>query len=492
MRADAPHPSITLARRRAITAGLLLGMTLGAMEATVVGTAMPTVIAALGGLAHYSWVFSAYLLTSTASVPIWGRLSDLYGRRRMYLLGVVVFLIGSAASGAASSMTQLILARALQGLGAGAVVPISQAIVGELYALAERARAQAWFSGVWGLASIAGPLVGGYVTDAISWRWVFYINIPAGLLALAIIALAYPRSIHRQRVVVDWPGAVLLFAGISTVLLALSGEGNPFVWAAASAVLLPLFVAVERRTSEPILPLDLLTRKLTSRAFTVVFLAACAMFGAIAFIPLFVQVVLGGSATSAGQVLTPLFFGWVVTAIIGARATVQFGYRTVAITGAVIMAAGFAGLQALPVDAGRSMLYSACLVIGAGMGLQMLSLLLAIQHSVERSRLGIATSMNAFSRNVGAAVGVAVMGAIVSHGVAGLPLGSGGDALASSALALDAASRLRFAAALHHAFVAGTFISGASIAGTLLLPPVDFADAHGSIRDVLDSVAISE
>jgi EmrB/QacA subfamily drug resistance transporter len=482
---------ITLARRRAITAGLLLGMTLGALEATVVGTAMPTVIAALGGLAHYSWVFSAYLLTSTASVPIWGRLSDLYGRRRMYLLGVVVFLIGSAASGAAMSMTQLILARALQGLGAGAVVPISQAIVGELYALSERARAQAWFSGVWGLASIAGPLVGGYITDAISWRWVFYINIPAGLLALVIITVAYPPSSNRHRVVVDWTGALLLFGGISAVLLALSGEGSGFGWAAASAVLLSLLVVVERRTSEPILPLDLLTRKLTSRAFTVVFLAACAMFGAIAFVPLFVQVVLGGSATAAGQVLTPLFFGWVVTAIIGARATLQFGYRTVAITGAVIMAAGFAGLQALSPDAGRNALYGACLVIGAGMGLQMLSLLLAIQHGVERSRLGIATSMNAFARNIGAAVGVAVMGAIVSHGVAGLPLGSGPDALASSSLALDAATRLRFAAALHHAFVAGMFISAASVIGTLMLPSVDFA-THGSVGDVLDSMAVSE
>src|SRR5438128_2643314 len=186
------EPEIGTSRRRAITAGLLLGMSLGALEATVVSTAMPTVNATLGGLAHYSWVLSAYLLTSTAAVPIWGRLSDLYGRRRMYLTGIAVFLVGSALSGAAQSMEQLIVFRALQGLGAGAIIPLSMTIVGELYALEERARAQALFSGVWGIASIAGPIVGGYVTDALSWRWVFYLNLPFGIFAVIVFALAYP------------------------------------------------------------------------------------------------------------------------------------------------------------------------------------------------------------------------------------------------------------------------------------------------------------
>ena len=182
-------------------------MSLGALEATVVSTAMPTVIATLGGLAHYSWVFSAYLLTSTASVPIWGRLSDLYGRRRMYLLGVAVFLVGSVMSGAATSMFTLIAARAIQGLGAGAIIPMSMTIVGELYTLSERARTQALFSGVWGVASIAGPLVGGYITDALSWRWVFYLNLPFGLLAALVLALAFPASRRNVDVRVDWLGA---------------------------------------------------------------------------------------------------------------------------------------------------------------------------------------------------------------------------------------------------------------------------------------------
>src|SRR5215212_6260518 len=233
---------ISVARRRAITAGLLLGMSLGALEATVVGTAMPTVIAALGGLAHYSWVFSAYLLTSTASVPIWGRLSDLYGRRRMYLLGIVAFLIGSGACGAATTMMLLIAARAIQGLGAGAIIPISQAVIGELYTLKERPRMQAVFSGMWGLASIAGPLLGGYITDALSWRWVFLLNVPAGVLALGVIALAYPASTHRTSVRVDWAGAALLFAGISLLLIGLGGDaGNRPAWIVASLAVLAGF-----------------------------------------------------------------------------------------------------------------------------------------------------------------------------------------------------------------------------------------------------------
>ena len=183
-------PPISLQRRRAITAGLLLGMSLGALEATVVGTAMPTIIAQLGGLAHYSWVFSAYLLTSTASIPIWGRLSDLYGRRPMYLTAVALFLLGSLACGAAGSMPQLIAARAVQGLGAGGIVPLSMTVMGELYSLTERPRVQALFSSMWGVASVLGPLVGGYLTDSLSWRWVFYINIPFALLCMGIIATA--------------------------------------------------------------------------------------------------------------------------------------------------------------------------------------------------------------------------------------------------------------------------------------------------------------
>ena len=471
-----PHPPISLRRRRAITAGLLLGMSLGALEATVVSTAMPTVISTLGGLAHYSWVFSAYLLTSTASVPIWGRLSDLYGRRRMYLTGVAIFLVGSVLSGAAGSMTQLIAARGIQGLGAGGIIPLSMTIVGELYTLAERPRTQALFSGVWGLASIAGPLVGGYITDYLDWRWVFYINVPFGLMAVAVIASAYPASTVMRQVKVDWLGAALLFTGVSALLIGLGGEaGAAAMWVGAAILLLAGFVVVERRAVEPILPIDLLREAVVSRTLVVVFLVGVALFGAIAFIPLFVQAVLGGTATEAGQAITPLFLGWVVMSIVGARMTVRFGYRNVAIAGSLLMTAGFVGLGMVASDTPRSLLITSCTLIGAGMGTQMLALLLAVQHGVDRTRLGLATSLNQFSRSIGAAVGVAAMGAILSRSLSGLSVPGGADALAAGTTMLTGAAREQFASGLHRVFLAGTFVSAAGLLATFFLPAVSFS-----------------
>jgi EmrB/QacA subfamily drug resistance transporter len=469
-------PPISLKRRRAITAGLLLGMGLGALEATVVSTAMPTVISTLGGLAHYSWVFSAYLLTSTASVPIWGRLSDLYGRRRMYLGGVAIFLVGSAVSGAATSMAMLITARAVQGLGAGAIIPLTMTIIGELYELRERAKSQALFSGVWGLASVAGPLVGGYITDALSWRWVFYLNIPFGLLAAAILLAAYPPMRKSQTVRVDWFGAGLLFGGISALLIALGGDIGAAAWwfAAAAAVLLAGFVIVERRASDPILPIDLLRTPLIARTLLVVFLVGMALFGAITFIPLFVQGVMGGTATQAGQVLTPLFLGWVVMSIVSARLTVRLGYRKLAITGSLLITIGFILLTLVTADSSRAAVFGSGLPIGAGMGMSMLSLLLAVQHGVARSHLGLATSLQQFSRSVGAAVGVAGMGALLTRGLSGVTVPGGAEALAAGGTMLTGAVRLQFAAALHQVFVAGAILAGTALLATFFLPPVDF------------------
>jgi MFS family permease len=397
----------------------------------------------------------------------------------MYLLGVTAFLVGSAACGAASTMIQLIAARAVQGLGAGAIIPISQAVVGELYTLVERPRMQALFSGLWGLASIAGPLVGGYITDALSWRWVFYINIPAGILALGVIALAYPASTYRVRVRVDWLGAALLFAGISLLLIGLGDDGaGAFVWLAISAAVLVAFGAVEHRTSEPILPIDLLRTPIISRTFGVVFLSGFALFGGIAFIPLFVQAVQGGSATQAGQVLTPLFLGWVVMSVVGARTTIRLGYRRVAVTGGALMTVGFIGLAALGESSGRVPLYTACFFAGSGMGCIMMSLLLAVQHGVARSQLGIATSLNQFSRSIGAAVGVAAMGAMLAHGMSGASLPTLNEGTSIS-LTLAPAVRDHFNAALHQVFVLGAVIAGACLVGTFALPPVEF---HERVR----------
>src|SRR5688500_2481620 len=474
-----PHvgPTISLPRRRAITAGLLLGMTLGALEATVVSTAMPTGIATLGGLAHYSWVFAAYMLTSTACVPIWGRLSDLYGRRRMYLTGVAIFVIGSVLAGASQSMMQLIAARAVQGFGAGCIIPLSMTIVGELYTLAERPRTQALFSGVWGVASIAGPLVGGYITDNLDWRWVFYLNVPFGGLAAGVLAAAYPVSRRVVSVHIDWVGAALMFSGISALLIAIGGEAaaGAWTWLGAGVVLLMMFVMLERRAVDPLLPIDLFKTPVIARSLLVVFLVGVALFGAIAFIPLFVQAVRGGTATEAGQAITPLFLGWVVMSIVGARMTVVLGYRVVAIAGSVMMTIGFIGLTLVAAESPRSILLVSCTIIGAGMGTQMLALLLAVQHGVDRSRLGLATSLNQFSRSIGAAIGVAAMGAILARGLSGLSLPGGADALAADGALLAAPVRMQFAACLHRVFLAGAVVSAAGLIATLFLPAISFS-----------------
>ena len=474
--ADSSHAApVSLARRRAITAGLLLGISLAALEATVVGTAMPTVVATLGGLAHYSWVFSAYLLTSTATVPIWGRLSDIYGRRRMYLGGVVVFLLGSMLSGLSQTMFQLIAARALQGLGAGAIVPLSVTIVGELYTLSERGRTQALFSGVWGIASIAGPLIGGYITDALSWRWVFYINLPFGVLSLIVIALSHPRRRETTSARVDWLGAALMFGGVSAALLAVGGETDAgAAWLVASGVLLALFVYVERRVVDPILPLELFSRPLIARTGVVAFLFGAAMFGAIAFVPLYLQGVLGATATQAGQVLTPLFLGWVITSVISARLTVRMGYRPIAIAGCVLLTAGYLGLALFTPDMSRFVMLGACFTLGLGMGSSMLAVLLAVQHGVERARLGIATSLNQFSRSIGASVGVSAMGALMTRSLTGVSLPQG-TITSVSEVALSGVARLQFAAALHQVFVTGTVIAACALGVAMLLPPVSFS-----------------
>lgn len=471
---------LTPRRRRTITAGLLLGMALGALEATVVGTAMPSVVAHLGGLHRYSWVFSAYLLTSTASVPIWGRLSDLFGRRRIYLVGVALFLAGSAAAGASQSMFQLIAFRALQGLGAGALVPLAMTIIGELYSVRERPRVQALFSGMWGLASIAGPLLGGYLTDAISWRWVFYINLPFGALTAVVIGTAYPAHRIKRRITVDWTGAALLFAGVSCLLAGLSNVGASagsgrwmtVAWIAAAGGLLAVFALVERRASEPILPFSMFADPVVRWSLPIVFLLGMGMFGAIAFIPLFVQGAMGGSASEAGGVLTPLFLGWVLTSVAGAKLTPAVGYRRISSLGLGCMLGAFVGLAGLQIDTPRVWLLTAAFGLGAGMGFSMLSLLLAVQHSVPRSQLGLATSLNQFARSVGAAIGVALMGGILAW-MLGPATTVAGDVAAGSP-GFQGHGGEPLAAALRTVFGLGAVLSAAAFIPSLALPPVDF------------------
>jgi EmrB/QacA subfamily drug resistance transporter len=468
-----------LSRRGLATLGVLGGSFLAAIEATIVATAMPTVVDQLGGLAHYSWVFSGYILTSTVTMPLWGKLSDLYGRRRFYLAAVGLFLLGSALCGAATSMLQLVLFRAVQGLGAGGLLPLGMTILGDLYTFRERARTQGLFSGVWGVASIVGPLVGGYITDQLSWRWVFYLNLPFGVVAATLVGVSLVEPAQHGKPRIDYRGAALLTTAVSALLVALGQTGADGAiltgWQVATLyaiaiVLGAAFWRVEIASPEPIVPLDLLKDRLVAATTLAGFLVGIAMFGAISFVPLFVQAALGGSASEAGRVLSPLLLGWVTMSIVTGRILPRLGFRPVILGGLTLICLGFLGLLRVKHGTPPSALFLDLGLMGLGMGMTMLSLLLALQQAVPRSRLGVATSIGQFTRSVGGAVGVAMMGAVVS---ASLPPGGEHQPALMEV-------------ALHRAFVAGAIVAGIAFAAGWRVPggvPDRLAkDAHRNAR----------
>lgn len=487
-------------KRLTITAGILTGMFLAALEATAVATAMPTVIASLGGLEIYSWVFSAYLLASTVTVPAWGKLSDVYGRRPLYLLAIFIFLLGSVLSGQASDMTSLIAFRTVQGLGAGGLLPLAMTIVAELYTPSERARVQGYFSGVWGLASIIGPLLGGFITERLDWRWVFYLNVPFGLVAGVIIGiwLVEDASARRRRRI-DVFG-ILAFTASMTCFMLLLVEGGPasgflsaksLGWLAASIVLMALFVRAESRAPEPLLPVDLFRNRVFFTSSLTGFLAGMALFGMISFIPLFVQGVIGGSATEAGSVLTPLLLGWVVFSTLGARLLLRVPFRRVMFAGMCLMVVGFLLLDTIRPDTGIRTILLDMGLIGAGMGMVMISSLIAVQSAVPRELLGIATSTAQFFRSTGGAIGVAIMGAVLTNGMTSqiealISAKGGGEGLGalienpnaflepltreSLAPALVEAFQRILAGSLHSAFMVGTVVSVLGLFASRLMP----------------------
>jgi EmrB/QacA subfamily drug resistance transporter len=436
-----------------VTAALLLVTALASFESTVVSTAMPTIIGELNGLPLYSWVFSVYLLASTVTMPLYGRLADLYGRRRILMGATLVFLGGAVTCAFARSMPQLIAARGLQGLGAGGLVPIALTVSGDLYSLEERARVQALFSGVWGFASLVGPLLGAFLTVTFGWRSIFTINVPLGLVALFLVATKMVESRRPGSDPLDVAGAVTLALGVCALLFAvLERAGSGALRAPARLALglaglahLALFARLQARREHPLVPPHLFRHADTAVPYVGGVLLGTTIYGVDTFVPLFVQGARGGTAGAAGAVITPLVLCWSISAALAARVIVRFGFRATARAGALLILAGFAGLLAAArLDGPVFAISAACGLIGAGLGPSSLSQILAIQHVVEESRRGVATSLVPFFRTVGGSLGVGALGGILAAGLT-RRLGSAAESAGSVLTQGSVSSELRLA-----------------------------------------------
>lgn len=400
--------------KRMATLGLILGIFLAALEGTVVATAMPSVIRDLGGEKLYALPFAVYLLTSTVSSPLWGRASDLFGRKKLYLWGVAIFLIGSGLSGAAQSMVWLIAARALQGLGAGAVQPLTFTLIGEMFTLETRARVQGFISGAWGLSGLVGPLVGGLIADHTTWRWVFYLNLPFGLVAAYLVWRYLHEQAERRSARIDWLGALLFTAGSGLLIWGL--EVRAWLEVALGVALLLAAVPVELRHPSPLLPVASLRERLPRVGVLCNVLAGAAYFGSVAFLPLYAQGVTGKGATEAGVLLTPMLVGWTASSILAARIMVRVGLTRLVVLGFTLLLLAFVAF-ALLVHAPLLYMAVSGFFAGSGMGFAMFSLLIAVQGATPKGELGAATSAILFSRTMGGAIGVALMGLLIGRGV---------------------------------------------------------------------------
>jgi EmrB/QacA subfamily drug resistance transporter len=409
----------------------MLATLLAALDQTIVATALPRIVADLHGFAHLSWVVTAYLLTSTVTVPLYGKLSDLYGRRRLFVVSISIFLAGSALCGVAQSMGELIAFRALQGVGAGGLIPLSQAAVADLFPPRERGRYQGFIGAMWATAAVAGPLLGGTLTDAASWRWIFFINLPLGAAALVVVirTMTMP-STHREHRV-DYLGAALLSAGLTALLLALAWGGTSYAWgsgqvlgcAVAGVVLLVAFGVRQRRAPEPLLDLSLFRLSVFSVSSAATFAIGAVLFGVTIYVPVFVQRVLGGSATVSGVVLIPLSLGWVAASIASGQAIARTGrYKAFPVLGSTLVLVGSWLLTRLDAGSSRLAVSLYLVVIGTGMGTMFQTYVIATQNRVAVTQLGIATATLNLFRSLGGSVAVAGLGALLAsrsaHGLA--------------------------------------------------------------------------
>ena len=419
---DATTPQILSPKQVRVTiGGLLLVLLLAALDSTIVATALPTIVGEMGGLTHLSWVVTAYLLAQTVVTPLYGKLGDLYGRKKVVQVAIVIFLIGSALCGLARSLTQLIVFRAIQGLGGGGLIVTTQAVIGDVVPARDRGRYQGIFGAVFGLASIAGPLIGGYFTTHLSWRWIFYVNLPFGIIAIVVLAATLPSVTRRVSHAIDYVGAVLLATALSGTIVVTDLGGltfpwsSPFILALIAVVIASIagFVAVERRASEPVVPLRLFNNRTFVISIAIGLIVGFALFGSVTYLPLFLQVVKGDSPTGSGLRMIPMMGGMLVSSIISGQIISRRGrYKIFPIVGTAVMVLGLFLLSTMKPDTSIAMTSVLMMTLGLGLGMVMQVLVLVAQNAVDFKDLGVATSGATLFRLVGGSVGTAVLGAI--------------------------------------------------------------------------------
>ncbi|MFD0697358.1 MDR family MFS transporter [Paenibacillus sp. GCM10027628] len=412
-----------LKNRGLLLTGLIIAMLFGALDGTIVGTAMPRIVGEFGGLGLMAWLTTAYMLTSTVVVPIAGKLADLIGRRVVYVTGLLIFIGASALCGLAQNMTELIWFRGLQGIGGGIMMPMAMIIIGDLFTGKQRAKWQGVFGAIFGLSTVIGPQVGGWIVDSLNWRWVFYINLPVGILAVILIAIALPKHKATGGVKIDIPGIVTMIVGVVSLLLALTFGGKDYAWGSwqivclfvLAVISLVSFAIIESRAKEPILPVRLFKNRIFTTINGIGFLMSVGMFGAIMFVPLFMQGIVGISASASGTVMTPMMLTMIVASIISGQFIQKIGVRKQMLLGMLIMAAGFYLLSTMSIDTTKLLASSYMLILGLGMGLVMPILTLALQESFPKSELGVVTSSSQFFRQIGGTFGMTILGAVMNH-----------------------------------------------------------------------------